>query len=58
MQRPLTADVIKGGVCLISIDSLVGFIYDKDIPCQPFLCAELRQLIEASAKIDGALQIL
>ena len=58
MQRPLAANMVKGGVGLIGIDSLVGFIHNKDIPCQPFLCAEFRQLIKASAEVDGALQIL
>ena len=58
MQRPLAADMVKGGVGLIGVHALVRFIHDEDIPCQPFLCAEFRQLIKASAEIDGALQIL
>ena len=58
MQRPLAADMVKGSVGLIGIDALVRLIYDEDIPCQPFLRAEFRQLIKASAEVDGALQIL
>ena len=46
MQRPLAADMVKGGVGLIGINALVRLIYDEDIPCQPFLCAEFRQLIK------------
>ena len=58
MQRPLAADVVKRSVGPISIDPLVCLIYNKDIPRQPFLCADFRQFFVTSAEVNGVLQIL
>ena len=58
VQRPLAADMVKGGVGFIGVHTFVGFIHNQDIPCDPLLVADFRQLIEVSAKVDGTLQIL
>ena len=58
MQRPFTLNVVKGSIGLVGVNSFVGFVYNQNIPSQPFLGTDFYQLIVPSTKIDRTFQIL